>query len=83
MALVTEQELSIVKSNLRILEIQEIKSVPYVPFSHPFIERLIGTLRREFLDHVFFWNANDLEQKSEGFRRYCNAHRVYTLGHLY
>jgi transposase InsO family protein len=66
------------KANLRILEIQEIKSVPYVPLSHPFIERLIGTLRREFLDYVFFWNANDLERKLEGFRQYYNAHRVHT-----
>ena len=64
--------------NLRILEIQEIKTVPYVPLSHPFIERLIGTIRREFLDPVFFWNANDLERKLEGFRQYYNAHRVRT-----
>jgi putative transposase len=39
-------------ANLRILEIDEIKTVPQVPQSHPFIERLIGTVRREFLDHV-------------------------------
>jgi len=64
--------------NLRILEIQEIKTVPYVPLSHPFIERLIGTIRREFLDPVFFWNANDLEVKLQGFRQYYNAHRVHT-----
>jgi len=66
------------QANLRILEVQEIKTVPYVPLSHPFIERLIGTLRREFLDHVFFWNAHDLEKKLEGFRQYYNAHRVHT-----
>ena len=66
------------QANLRILEIQEIKTVPYVPLSHPFIERVIGTIRREFLDHVFFWNANDLEAKLEGFRQYYNAHRVHT-----
>ena len=44
-------------ANLRILEIDEIKTVPHVPLSHPFVERLIGTMRREFLDHVLFWNA--------------------------
>jgi len=49
-----------------------------VPFSHPFIGQLIETLRREFLDPMFFWNANDLERKLEGFRRYYNAHRVHT-----
>ena len=47
-------------ANLRVLEIEEIKSVPYVPVSHPFIERLIGTVRREYLDRVFFWDALDL-----------------------
>src|SRR5262249_48859537 len=35
-------------ANLRILEIDEIKTVPRVPLSHPFVERLIGTMRREF-----------------------------------
>jgi len=41
-------------ANLRILEIDEIKSVPYTPTSHPFIKRLIGTIRREYLDRQFF-----------------------------
>jgi len=36
-------------ANLRVLEIEEIKSVPYAPASHPFVERLIGTVRREYL----------------------------------
>ena len=30
------------QANLRILEIEEIKSIPYTPTSHPFIERLIS-----------------------------------------
>ena len=54
-------------ANLRILDIDEIKTVPYVPVSHPFVERLIGTTRREFLDHMLFWNAGDLEQKLAEF----------------
>jgi len=32
--------------NLRILEIDEIKTVPHVPLSHPFVERPVGTMRR-------------------------------------
>jgi hypothetical protein len=31
------------------MEVEEIKSVPYAPVSHPFVERLIGTIRREYL----------------------------------
>ena len=64
-------------ANLRILEIDEIKTVPHVPLSHPFVERLIGTMRREFLDHVLFWNARDLERKLADFQVYYNATRSH------
>ncbi len=64
-------------ANLRVLDIEEIKSVPYAPVSHPFVERLIGTIRREVLDQMFFWNALDLTRKLEIFRGYCNEQRVH------
>ena len=64
-------------ANLRVLEIEELKSVPYTPVSHPFVERLIGTIRREYLDHTFFWNAVDLARKLGEFKAYYNAHRVH------
>ncbi len=51
------------QANLRILGVAEIKTVPYVPLSHPLVERLVGTARWEFLDHTLFWNARDLERK--------------------
>jgi transposase InsO family protein len=65
------------KANLRILEIQEIKTVAHVPVSHPFVERLIGTLRREQFDQVFFWNVVDLESKLEEFKTYFNEQRTH------
>ena len=64
-------------ANLRVLDIEEIKSVPYTPVSHPFVERLIGTIRREYLDCVFFWNLADLTRKLAEFRGYYNAYRVH------
>jgi len=66
------------RANLRILEIDELKTVPYAPTSHPFVERLIGTIRREFLDHVLFWNTLDLERKLKEFRTYYNSERVHS-----
>ena len=65
------------QANLRILEIEEIKSIPYSPTSHPFIERLIGTIRREYLDRLFFWNAQDLERKLAALGHYYNEHRAH------
>jgi putative transposase len=64
-------------ANLRVLDIEEIKTVPYTPVSHPFVERLIGTIRREYLDRVFFWNATDLVRKLNEFKHYYNAARVH------
>ena len=64
------------RADLRVLEIEEIKSILYTPASYPFVERLIGTISREYLDHVFFWNANDLARKLLEFRDYYNSWRV-------
>jgi transposase InsO family protein len=65
------------QANLRVLGVEEIKPVPYRPISHPFVERLIGTIRREYLDHVLFWNAADLERKLAEFAAYYNGYRVH------
>jgi transposase InsO family protein len=66
------------QANLRILDVEAIKTVPYVPLSHPFVERLIGTIRRECLDRTLFWTAADLELKLLEFQRYFNRHRTHT-----
>ena len=65
------------QANLRILDVTEVKTIPHVPLSHPFIERLIGTLRRELLDQIPFWGARDLERKLLQFRDYYNHHRLH------
>jgi transposase InsO family protein len=65
------------QANLRILDVEEIKTVPYAPRSHPFVERLIGTIRRECLDRTLFWTAADLETKLLEFQRYYNGFRAH------
>lgn len=66
------------KANLRILEIEEIKSLPYVPISHPFVERLIGSIKRELLDQTLFWTATDLVNKLRVYQAYYNEHRCHS-----
>jgi len=65
------------RANLRVLEVTEIKTVPLVPLSHPFVERLIGTVRREYLDRILFWTTDDLETKLLDFQQYYNCHRTH------
>ena len=62
---------------LRVLEVTKIKTVPYVPLSHPFVERLIGTVRRKFLDQTLFWTTADLETKLVDFQHYYDGHRTH------
>src|SRR5467141_4011228 len=45
--------------------------------SHPFVERLIGTVRREYLDRTLFWTTADLETKLFNFQHYYNGHRTH------
>jgi putative transposase len=65
-------------ANLRVLEVGEIKTIPGTPRSHTFVERLIGTIRRELLDRTFFWGQGDLERKLEAYQAYYNQHRCHT-----
>jgi len=60
------------------LEVEEIKSLPHVPMSHPFVERLIGSIRRELLDQTFFWTATDLENKLRDYQCYYNECRTHS-----
>lgn len=66
------------QANLRVLDVAEIKTVPGAPMSHPFVERLIGTVRREYLDKTLFWSKLDLEEKLLSFQQYYNRHRTHT-----
>jgi len=61
-----------------VLEIDEIKSLPHVPMSHPFVERLIGSVRRELLDQTLFWTATDLDNKLQEYQFYYNESRTHS-----
>jgi transposase InsO family protein len=65
------------QAHLRILEIEALQTIPLVPWSHPFVERLIRSIRGEYLDQLFYWNATDLERKLDSYRLYFNAARVH------
>jgi len=66
------------KANLRVLEVEAIKSLPHVPMSHPFVERLIGSIRRELPDQALIGIAKDLENKLRDYQAYYHEHRCHT-----
>jgi hypothetical protein len=60
------------------LGIEEIKTVPYVLRSHTFVERAIGSVRREYLDRMLFWNKRDLSRKLDQYKAFYDE----TRGHF-
>ncbi len=49
----------------------------HLPITPQQVERLIGTIRREYLHHVPFWTARDLERKLLGFKDFYNDQRSH------
>ena len=67
-------------ANLRVLEVDEIKAIPCTPRSHAFVERLIGTVRREYLDRTLFLETKAILSGSlpRITSAYYNRHRCHS-----
>jgi len=50
---------------------------PRAPWQNPFVERLIGSIRRECLDHVIVLNAGHLRQLLADYVDYHHLHRPH------
>ena len=65
-------------AQVRVLEMEKITSLPQVPMSHPFVECLISSVRRELLDQTFLWTATDLENKLRDHQGCHNKRRTHS-----
>jgi len=59
------------------LGIQEVKIAPRAPWQNPSVERLIGTLRRECLDHVVVLNHTHLRRVPDAYLAYYHRARTH------
>ena len=59
------------------LGIQEVKIAPRSPWQNPYVERLIGTLRRECLDHGVVLNEAHLIRVLHAYLAYYHAARTH------
>jgi transposase InsO family protein len=57
--------------------IKEVLSAPRSPWQRAYIERLIGTLRRECLDHVIVLNEASLYRHVKSFMAYYHESRTH------
>jgi len=66
-----------VVNQLRDLEIKEVLSAPRSPWQRAYVERVIGTIRREYLDHVIVFNDRSLYRHLQGFMDYYHRSRTH------
>ena len=57
--------------------IQEILSAPRSPWQNAFVERLIGSIRRECLDHVVIFNECGLRRILKSYFEYYEKSRTH------
>jgi putative transposase len=60
-------------SRAQAIGIREVTTAPRSPWQNPYVERLIGTLRRECLDHVMVLNETHLRRLLRGYLIYYHA----------
>jgi putative transposase len=57
--------------------IREILTAPQAPWQNPFVERVIGSIRRECLDHCLILNEVHLRRLLRGYIGYYNTARPH------
>ena len=57
--------------------IAEVLSSSRSPWQNPFAERVIGTLRRELLDHVIVLSEGHLRRRLRSYLRYYHGSRTH------
>jgi putative transposase len=64
-------------SRVQVLGIREVKAAPRSPWQNPYVERLIGTLRRECLDHAVVLNETHLRRLLREYLIYYHGIRTH------
>lgn len=62
---------------LKSLGIEQVITAPRSPWQNPYVERLIGSIRRDCLDHVIVFNDRHLKRILTGYFGYYHRWRTH------
>lgn len=65
------------RQRVRGLGLKEVLSAPRSPWQNPYVERLIGSIRRECLDHVIVLNEHHLRRILKSYFGYYHRTRTH------
>src|SRR5437588_1685383 len=61
----------------RDMGMEKVLTAPRSPWQNPYVERLIGSIRRECLDHVIVWNQGSLRRILQNYFAYYQRSRTH------
>jgi putative transposase len=61
------------------MRIEEVMTAPHSPWQSPYVERLIGSIRRECLDHVIVLGESHLRRILRSYIAYYNSSSQYSF----
>jgi putative transposase len=59
------------------MDIHEVLTAPQSPWQNPYVERLIGSIRRECLDHVIVFHEAGLHRILKDYFEYYERYRTH------
>jgi putative transposase len=65
------------RSTVAALGLAEVRTAPRSPWQNPFVERVIGSIRRECLDHVIVLNERHLRRVLRDYVGYYHRSRTH------
>jgi putative transposase len=65
------------RQRVRNMGIEEVAIAPRSPWQNPYVERLIGSIRRECLDHVIVLHERHLRRLLTGYFQYYHRWRTH------
>jgi transposase InsO family protein len=65
------------RERVRAIGIEEVITAPRSPWQNPYVERLIGSIRRECLDHVIVMNESSLRRLVKSYLDYYHNSRCH------
>jgi transposase InsO family protein len=66
-----------VRQRIASLGMEEVLTAPRCPWHNPYAERLIGSIRRDCLDHFIILNARHLKRTLASYFRYYHESRTH------
>jgi putative transposase len=66
-----------VQQRVKNMGIEEVKIAPCSPWQHPYCERVIGSIRRDVLDHVIVLNERHLMRLLTAYLSYYHRFRTH------